>query len=490
MSEPLTSSWPAHLAPMPAAAVRQKESRADRAKIDTHEALLALIASDVVVSLGSAIVIFGDYGQPLGYLWQQLWIGLAGFVLAWPFSAYMQNLYVRATMQGDLRHLLLRAFATCILAFGILLLCGFAMNVIGGVSRVWFLSWAATVFVWTGLSRVAWRAYLLRRLRVGDCLERVVVLAGSVRAAYRLSDTVERESRGHLRVVAAADIADLNGPHASEWLEAMLRQGAVDRVVIGHFTYAVAEANALLARLTRFAIDVTLLPDFQQVQAPLLHVDRIGMLPAVAVDCRPLTAWQTFLKRTEDLVVAGAMVVFVLPVLVAVSVAIKLDSPGPVLFRQARAGFNGRTFRVWKFRTMHAHMADQAAARQTSRDDRRVTRVGRLLRRTSLDELPQLFNVLSGEMSIVGPRPHALGMTTVGLPVHEALEEYTARHRLKPGITGLAQISGSRGEVDTLEKLRRRVDLDCDYIENWSLGFDLWIIARTALLVLFDRNAY
>jgi lipopolysaccharide/colanic/teichoic acid biosynthesis glycosyltransferase len=139
---------------------------------------------------------------------------------------------------------------------------------------------------------------------------------------------------------------------------------------------------------------------------------------------------------------------------------------------------------------MRADMCDHDASIQTSRNDQRVTRVGRILRRLSLDELPQLFNVLRGDMAIVGPRPHALGMTSVGLPMTQVLETYSARHRLKPGITGWAQISGCRGQIDSHDKLRRRVALDCEYIDRWSLGLDLWILARTASLVLFDSDAY
>jgi polysaccharide biosynthesis protein PslA len=145
---------------------------------------------------------------------------------------------------------------------------------------------------------------------------------------------------------------------------------------------------------------------------------------------------------------------------------------------------------VWKFRTMYHNARDERAVQQTSRYDRRVTRVGRILRRFSLDELPQLINVIQGDMSVVGPRPHALGMTSVGLPMTEVLEEYAARHRLKPGITGWAQVNGCRGEVDSHEKLRRRVALDCYYIDNWSLSFDLWVIVRTMALLLFDEGAY
>jgi lipopolysaccharide/colanic/teichoic acid biosynthesis glycosyltransferase len=178
------------------------------------------------------------------------------------------------------------------------------------------------------------------------------------------------------------------------------------------------------------------------------------------------------------------------PLFGIIAIAIKLDSPGPLLFGQMREGYHNKVFRLWKFRTMYHGCRDEGAVQQTSRNDRRVTRVGRVLRRFSLDELPQLINVIRGEMSIVGPRPHALGMTCAGLPMTQVLEGYAARLRLKPGITGWAQVNGCRGEVDSHEKLHRRVSLDCHYIDHWSLSLDLWIVLRTAVLLLFDRGAY
>jgi lipopolysaccharide/colanic/teichoic acid biosynthesis glycosyltransferase len=161
-----------------------------------------------------------------------------------------------------------------------------------------------------------------------------------------------------------------------------------------------------------------------------------------------------------------------------------------VFFRQEREGYHNHTFWLWKFRTMYHDRRDPLARRQTSRNDARVTRVGRILRRLSLDELPQLINVMRGEMSIIGPRPHALGMTAVGSALHQVTEDYPARYRLKPGITGWAQVNGCRGEIDTHEKLRRRVYLDCYYIDNWSLSLDLWVMVRTAALLFFDADAY
>ena len=173
-----------------------------------------------------------------------------------------------------------------------------------------------------------------------------------------------------------------------------------------------------------------------------------------------------------------------------VALAIKLDSPGPVFFRQKRFGFNEDLFNCWKFRTMQQHRADANGEVLTRRDDDRITRVGRFLRRTSIDELPQLFNVLKGEMSLVGPRPHATSAKAAGRLYTEAVEVYAARHRVKPGITGWAQVNGWRGETDTLEKIERRVEYDLFYIENWSLSLDLKILLRTAMVVVGDREAF
>ena len=205
---------------------------------------------------------------------------------------------------------------------------------------------------------------------------------------------------------------------------------------------------------------------------------------------RPISGWSQFLKAAEDRVGAALMLALVAPVMAMIALAIKLDSPGPVFFKQPRVGFNSRLFNVLKFRTMHHAMRDEHCANQTTRNDPRVTRVGRFLRRTSLDELPQLINILRGEMSIVGPRPHALSTKAEGHLFEEVVDKYAARHRVKPGLTGWAQVKGWRGETDTIEKIRRRVEHDLYYIENWSIMFDIVIIVRTVLLIFRDRKAY
>lgn len=202
----------------------------------------------------------------------------------------------------------------------------------------------------------------------------------------------------------------------------------------------------------------------------------------------PLDLWYNrLLKRGEDLVLGALIVLAIVPLCVLVAVLVKRSSPGPVLFAQERHGIGGRTIRVYKFRTMYVEQPQPERVQQASRDDPRVTPIGRFLRSTSLDELPQFFNVLRGDMSIVGPRPHALEHNAYYEP---RVEAYMWRHRVKPGITGWAQVSGYRGETDTLDKMETRVRHDLWYIDHWNLGLDLKIILLTVVRVLRDRNAY
>jgi exopolysaccharide biosynthesis polyprenyl glycosylphosphotransferase len=200
----------------------------------------------------------------------------------------------------------------------------------------------------------------------------------------------------------------------------------------------------------------------------------------------PLNGWHRAVKWLEDKLFGLLLLAAVGPLMVLISLAIKLDSRGPILFMQKRFGYNNKVIDVLKFRTMHVSCCDPSGAKRTIKDDPRVTRVGRVLRWLSLDELPQLLNVIRGDMSLVGPRPHAVAMMVENRLYHEAVEGYLQRHRVKPGITGWAQINGLRGEVDTIEKARSRVAHDLYYIENWSLGLDLRILVRTIFLVVYE----
>lgn len=193
-----------------------------------------------------------------------------------------------------------------------------------------------------------------------------------------------------------------------------------------------------------------------------------------------------FLKNLEDRVLAALILLLASPLLLAVALAIKLDSRGPVFFRQERTGWTGEAFRIWKFRSMHVHQPEQGVIRQARCNDPRLTRVGAFIRRTSLDELPQLFNVLTGEMSLVGPRPHALQHDTL---YSQDIVDYFARHNIKPGMTGLAQVRGFRGETKDIEQMIQRVDSDIEYINNWSLWLDFVILVRT-LNAFTGKQAY
>jgi exopolysaccharide biosynthesis polyprenyl glycosylphosphotransferase len=212
------------------------------------------------------------------------------------------------------------------------------------------------------------------------------------------------------------------------------------------------------------------------------RVVEFGHALAIEVLRRPLSAFDLFLKRSFDLIVATTGLIVLSPFMLLVALAIKFDSPGPVLFRQTRHGFNKTRIRVFKFRTMTT-AENGSQFRQAVRNDPRITRVGRLLRRTNIDELPQLLNVLLGQMSIVGPRPHA---TAHNMMFEKRIGSFARRHNVKPGLTGWAQVNGCRGETDTLDKMERRVELDLQYIDNWSFLFDL----RICVLTLFCKKAY
>lgn len=448
-----------------------------------------LYAADMLGSVLIAAVAVPAIGRG-GNLPAPVAVGFGLFMLVWTVGAQATGLYGREAMFGSLRALLPRALTVLALSCAAVLVAGFAAGDLATAPRWALLVAAAGTAGWITVARFAWRQFWHHMVAAGYRVDRALVLAETPAAARRLAIRLEKESGRALGVAACAALPGGAEAPTLDWVEATARSGAIDRIVLGSGTPWMPRVNAVLGRLARLAIDVSVLPDMDGLAAPVLEVRRVGMLPAIELDFRPLSPWQARLKRAEDVLLAGAIALFITPVLALIALAIALDSPGPVLFRQKRAGFNDRVFEVWKFRTMHEHARDDLAARQTTRGDARVTRVGRLLRRTSLDELPQLFNVLAGSMSIVGPRPHALGMTSNGAALHDVIEDYSARHRLKPGITGWAQVNGSRGEVTTHEQLRRRVALDCYYIDHWSLRLDLWIIARTAAKLLADADAY
>jgi Undecaprenyl-phosphate glucose phosphotransferase len=311
-----------------------------------------------------------------------------------------------------------------------------------------------------------------------DLVRLFVQRVGAIGQAANLVDVIPVNADQTRNSNITQDIADR--------IERLARRREIDDVVLA-FPWADRERiGEYLESLATIPATIHLAPDSRMswVQNPVLT--RVGGHHALRLSPAPLTIKDRVLKRGFDLIVACGLLLISSPLLLAIAAAIKLDSPGPILFRQRRNGFNQHEFKVFKFRTMTS-LDDGEVIRQASRHDGRVTRVGRLLRRTNLDELPQLLNVILGDMSLVGPRPHAVAHNSEYL---DRIRLYARRHNVKPGITGWAQVNGLRGETDALEKMQRRVEHDFYYIDHWSIAFDVKILLLTVLSPNSYRNAY
>ncbi len=268
------------------------------------------------------------------------------------------------------------------------------------------------------------------------------------------------------------------------------RDERVDIIAVALPLSAVQRIADVLEALSSTVADVCLTTDLAGLAYHGRQFGAVGANPVISIGEKPLKDWRAAKKASFDFIVAALALIVLSPLLAALALAIRLDSAGPVLFRQPRLGFNNRLFICYKFRTMRADMTDLLADRQTVRGDPRITRVGRWLRKFSLDELPQLINVMNGSMSLVGPRPHAPNTKAADRLFAEVVREYAQRHRVKPGITGWAQVNGWRGETATVEQVENRVRCDLYYIDNWSIFFDLRIVAMTVLREICSRHAF
>ena len=268
------------------------------------------------------------------------------------------------------------------------------------------------------------------------------------------------------------------------------RENAVDLIIVAIPLSAETRMLQILKRLWELPVDIRISGAAGKLKLSRQAYTYLGNLPLLSAFERPLSGWDAVVKSAVDRIIALLAIIALSPVMLAVAIAVKWESKGPAIFRQKRFGFNNQLVEVFKFRSMYTDMADAGAAKLVTKDDPRVTRVGRIIRKTSLDELPQLFNVLLGTLSLVGPRPHATQAKAAGSLYDEVVDGYFARHKVKPGITGWAQINGWRGETDTREKIEQRVKHDLDYIDRWSIWFDLYILAKTPLALLKSENAY
>lgn len=355
----------------------------------------------------------------------------------------------------------------------------------------WALAASATLVT----LHVVWSQSLARMRRRGFLTPNIIIV-GATEAAERLIESALR--RRDINILGIFDDRqDRVGPAvlgvpvlgaARDLLDHRILP-FVDRIVITVPDKASDRIAQLLQQLSPIPNPIVLLLDGDDPAAEAKAVGRIADFGLAQIFGPPKHASYQLAKRTVDLVLSLAAAVALAPLFAMVAAAIRLDSPGPVFFRQRRYGYLNEEIRVWKFRSMRADAEDPNAHRQVSAGDDRVTRIGGFLRKTSLDELPQIFNVIRGEMSLVGPRPHAIGMLTDGADSSKLVETYAHRHRIRPGLTGWAAVNGSRGPIDTPEAVRRRVALDLQYVEHQSLWLDLAIMLRTVPCLLGDSVA-
>ncbi len=358
-----------------------------------------------------------------------------------------------------------------------------APDLIPQVVLDWFAAWAAISSALSAGLRIA----AARLKPVVCCARRIVMVAEVTRSRQGLFPAA---TLGLDTPRCAAEFVDAGKAAWLDRLQAMVAGGEVDVVAL-----ALAGPNAeeriagACDRLADQPVRVCLAIDAAALGRTPRALERFGGLALVDLLADPHGGLDGVAKRAMDVVLSALALVLLSPVLAAAAIAVRLESPGPAIFRQKRFGLGGRHIEVLKFRTMRADACDASGEKRTLARDPRVTRIGRVLRRLSIDELPQLANVLRGNMSLVGPRPHPLHMRVGELYYFDAVERYRARHLVKPGITGWAQVNGSRGEVDSLEKARRRVELDLWYLENWSFWVDAWIIVRTVFGGFLTRGA-
>lgn len=386
------------------------------------------------------------------------------------------------------------ALATSVLFFLSIVV---ALRAGSGLSFTWLLAFAGSGVVVLITARMLVYLFLLRLSRK-ELIGRNLVVYGDGEQARRFLKRID-EVRPYFTVVrgvyadageqAPTDVAGRPVLGGTDRLLRDVRAGWIDDVVIALPWSEDLELARIVERLKELPVNVHIASDlvgFRLRFRPVLG--SLQQLSMFEVERRPIAGWSSLLKALEDYLFAGVALLLLSPLLLIVAIAIKIDDPkGPVFFMQKRLGFNNRPFEIYKFRSMYHNRPDEAVVRQATKGDPRVTRVGRIIRATSIDELPQLFNVLNGTMSLVGPRPHALDHNE---EYGRQIRGYFTRHKVKPGITGWAQVNGLRGETEDIAKMEARIRHDIYYAENWSLLFDIRILVMTALVVFFQKSAY
>ncbi|MEO5756422.1 MAG: undecaprenyl-phosphate glucose phosphotransferase [Mesorhizobium sp.] len=392
-----------------------------------------------------------------------------------------------------------RIFLSWAGAFALMALTAFIMKMSQDYSRLLFGTWFVLGFVLLFSLRLV-MSKLIRRWARDGRMERRAVIVGGGKAAEDLIRSVEKQPYNDIRICGIFDdrgdkrsppiVAGYPKLGTISALIEFARIARIDMLIVSLPLTAEARVLQLLKKLWVLPVDIRLSAHSNALQFRPRSYSYIGAVPLLDIFDKPINDWDSVAKRAFDIIFSIIGIVVFSPVMLATAIAIKLDSKGPVLFRQKRHGFNNEIIEVYKFRSMFTDKSDPTAKQTVTKNDPRVTRVGRFIRKTSIDELPQFFNALLGSLSLVGPRPHAIAAQSHNLLYNEVVDGYFARHKVKPGVTGWAQINGWRGEMDTNEKIRMRTEYDLYYIENWSLLFDLQILFLTPVRLLNTENAY
>ena len=404
------------------------------------------------------------------------------------------DLDARFSMRVAWSRLLMAWFVT----IGFVIGAAFFLKLSETFSRAWLVAWFITGLGGLVVAR-GFATVFLRSARARGVFNQRVAIFGGSEQGWRIARHILGSSRVTIDLVGIYDdrsASRLPAPQGDvpllggvNQLVEDIRNGKVEQVIIALPWQEERRIKEIVTVLSMTPVRIRLAPDLVAYMFSQRAMVLLDSVPLMTVFERPISGTDQILKRVEDVVLGAIIMLFAAPVMLITAIAIKIDSPGPIFFKQPREGFNNRTFLIWKFRSMYTDQLEFHGVNQATRDDPRVTRVGRFIRRASIDELPQLINVLKGDMSIVGPRPHAPTTKAGGREFRDVVSTYAARHRVKPGITGWAQASGWRGETDTEDKLVRRLEHDLHYIENWSVPFDLYIIAKTVFAAM-SHKAY
>jgi Undecaprenyl-phosphate glucose phosphotransferase len=461
------------------------------------QAVLAgvVLGCDIAATVVPAVIVnLAYHGMGSSILGENLAVvGLA--VLLFVLGAHASGLYRFPAIMRPERHVA-RILALCAAVFLVLVGLAFALKVSTEFSRVWAFASMLGAMVLVVSIRFVFAGSLKNFARAGR-IARKIVIYGAEEHGRKLIERIAHLDEPWNRIVGVFDdrLTRVGSTVAGQPILGNLsdliawgRAHRPDEVLLALPWNAEARLIQILQQLAVLPANVRLCSEFMRLDLVEGRMNYQFGVPMLNAFEKPVEGWGRIWKRAFDVAIAGAILVMTAPFLLLISALIKLESPGPVLFRQPRHGFNNNLIDVFKFRTMRA--MDTLGDRLTEHDDPRVTRIGAVLRRFSLDELPQLLNVLRGEMSLVGPRPHAIRTTAGSRQCNEVVAEYAVRHKVKPGMTGWAQVNGWRGTMMTEEQLVRRVEHDLFYIKNWSPWLDVKILAMTLVTVLIGTNSF